>query len=375
MKRPRRVLSCAAAALSATLLVPNAASASDVLSSPVVALNDHLAGIPSLNEDIVPQSSPGSSQLSSETGMTGLRLTAPFHSEPGPIRQQFGEPGPHPTASTLPTTECGPFYTFYNEVLRFMHGNNIPAPCFGTSPEGPNSPVGYQFTYPTDLGPDERVPVIVLSPGIGVEPGMMQRHADFYASHGYVVAMGYSVANWFGAQMGWAAIAAHLADNNAASPMYHHLDFSQMILVGHSAGGGSALRMAGLMDDLLHQVGRADARVVGAIGINPGPSDFSLASPPSPVPSLVVPAEHESLVPHPLSRIAFDRATGPKWWAVVKGAEHGVYLDAPDKSVYDSLVVSFSDYLTRGDTHAAQVYEGEGYLLANDPELINVERY
>ncbi|MCF4007532.1 alpha/beta hydrolase [Corynebacterium uropygiale] len=375
MTRHRRVLGCVAAALSATLLVPNAAYASDLLSGPVVALNNHLGTIPNLQQDIVPQGSPGSSQLSSETGVTGLRLTAPFQSEPGPIRQQFGEPGPHPTASTLPTTDCGPFYTFYNEVLRFMHGNNIPAPCYGTIPEGPNSPVGYQFIYPTDLGADERVPVIVLSPGIGVEPGMMQRHAEFYASHGYVVALGYSGTNWFGAQMALSAVAAHLADNDANSPLYHHLDFSRTVLVGHSAGGGSALRMAGLMDGLLHQVGRADARVVGTVGINPGPADFSLASPPSSVPTLVLPAEHESLVPHPLSRIAFDRATGPKWWAVVKGAEHGVYLDASDKSVYDSLVVSFSDYLTRGDQNAAKVYEGDGYLLANDPELINVERY
>ncbi|MBZ8177316.1 alpha/beta hydrolase [Corynebacterium sp. 3HC-13] len=355
------------------LFTPTAKSVE--LSSPLISLDDYLASIPSVQEDITPRLSPQVSGISTELGTTGFRVTAPFNSEPGPIRKTFGQPGKHQVASTAVTQGCGPFYRFYNEVLRFNHAVNDPAECYRTAPEGNLPALGYQFIYPTDLQPGTRVPVIILSPGIGVEPGFMQRHAEFYASHGYVVALGYSLLNWFGAQMSLAAAAAHLADQDLESPIYNHVDFSRVVLVGHSAGGGSALRMSGLMGDFLHQIGREDAQIRGVIGINPGPADFSLASPPSAVPTLVLPAEHETLVPHPLSRIAFDKAVGPKWWAVVRGAEHGVYLDSPGKSIYDSLVVAFSNYVNVGDPESTSIFEGSDYRLAKDPELIGVEKY
>lgn len=315
------------------------------------------------------------SQLSSDLGTTGMMITAPFNQAPGAIRKEFGVPGPHTTAATITTRGCGPFYQFYNTVIRLNHGVTSPAGCYGTQPEGNLPAFGYQFIYPNDLAPGQKVPVLFLSPGIGTEPGMMHRHAEFYASHGYAVVLGYSFFNWFGEQFELAAHAANHADQDPKSPLYQHLDFSNIVLAGHSAGGGSAIRVAGTLDGLLRNAGHPEAKIKGAIGINPGPSDFSLASPPSPVPTMVLAAEHESLVAYPLSRVAFDKATGPKWWAIVRNAEHGSYLDAPNVNIYDSLVVSFSDYVTNGDAAASHVYTGDDYLLGKDSELTGVERY
>ncbi|GGG72037.1 alpha/beta hydrolase [Corynebacterium pelargi] len=329
---------------------------------------DVLDSIEQPAEDIAPEVPAPLADI----GLTGTRITAPFHQDPGKIRETFGAPGPHPIASTVPTIDCTPIYALYNQILRFNHGNNVPPECYGVTPEGPNPAIGFQFIYPTDLAEGQRAPLIVLSPGIGSEPGMVHHHAEFYASHGYIVALGYSVANWFGEQMDIAALGANQADRDPSSPLYEHVDFSKMLLVGHSAGGGAAVREAGMIDKLLHSVGRTEAAVAGAVGINPGPSDFGLASPPSPVPTLVLAAEHESLVPWPVSKLAYDRATGPKWWAIVRGAEHGLYLDAGDTNIYDALVISFADYTVRDDAEAAKVYVGPDNWLSQDPELRDV---
>lgn len=361
----------AAAALTTALLTaanPVSQAHAIGITDGLIPIADALQSIPQPAEDIAPQAP----QPLADIGLTGTRITAPFHSEPGTIRKAFGAPGSHPVASSLPATDCTPFYELYNQTLRFNHGNNVLPQCYGITPEGPNPAIGYQFIYPADLEAGQRAPLIVLSPGIGAEPGMVHHHAEFYASHGYIVALGYSVANWFGEQMDIAALAANQADLDPTSPLYQRVDFSHILLVGHSAGGGAAIREAGLLDKLLQSAGREDARIAGTVGINPGPSDFGLASPPSPVPTLVLAAEHESLVPWPMSKLAYDRATGPKWWAVVRGAEHGVYLDASDLTVYDSLIIAFADYTLRGSSQAASVYEGEDMLLKTDQELMNV---
>ncbi|AZA11940.1 poly(ethylene terephthalate) hydrolase family protein [Corynebacterium gerontici] len=368
---PSRTKRIATAAL-ATALISTATPATQAhalgITDGLIPIADALQTIPQPAEDIAPKVP----QPLADMGLTGTRITAPFHSDPGAIRTEFGAPGTHPVASSLPTIDCTPIYALYNQILRFNHGNNVPPECYGVTPEGPNPAIGYQFIYPTDLEAGQRAPLIVLSPGIGAEPGMVHHHAEFYASHGYVVALGYSVANWFGAQMDIAALAANQTDLDPASPLYQRVDFSKILLVGHSAGGGAAIREAGLLDKLLQSVGREDARIEGTVGINPGPADFGVASPPSPVPTLVLAAEHESLVPWPLSKLAYDRATGPKWWAVVRGAEHGVYLDASELTVYDSLVISFADYTLRGSEQAARVYQGQDMLLKTDSELMNV---
>lgn len=371
LKRPMMGISLALSTAMAVAPIAAPAQAKPVFEE----LADLAAQVPTPTEDQVPQVGPEAAALSSELGTTGFRLTKPFHHEPGPIRQAYGHRGPHPTAATaVASSNCTPFYQFYNQVLRLSHGVSSPGPCYGIAPEGKAPAVGHQFFYPTDLAAGERAPLIVLSPGIGVEPGTMHRHAEFYASHGYIVAMGYSWLNWFGAQMAGAAAALHIADLNPNDPLYQHVDFSRMMLVGHSAGGGSALRMSGLMDGFMHSIGRTDARVIGVAGINPGPADFALASPPSAVPSLVMVAEHETLVTHPQSRIAYDRATGSKWWAMLKDAAHGAYLDTPETTPYDATIVAMADWLAKGDTKAAGVFQGDQYLLAQDPEFGRVER-
>lgn len=361
--RPRRLAAVALAMCMVSPMQAHAAGSSAVFDS----LAGMLSQYPQPEQDIAPDFP----QPMQDAGLTGLRVTAPFHSEPGRIRQTFSAPGPHAVDATITTKECTPFYKFYNEVLRLNHGVGVQQPCYAIAPEGETPAIDFQFIYPTDLAEGELAPLMVLSPGIGVEPGMMHERAKFYASHGYIVALGYSVANWFGEQMELAGLGTHMAEQDPQSPLHGHVDFSRIILIGHSAGGGSAMRQAGILDGLLRAAGRSEAKIAGAMGINPGPSDFGLASPPSSVPSLFVVAEHETLVAWPLSKIAYDRATGPKWWTVARNAAHGQYLDAGDRSVYDALVISFADYTTKHDSSAARVYEGPDMWLANDPELMN----
>lgn len=311
-------------------------------------------------------------QPAAEIGISGLAATAPFTPTAGLIRTTYGAYGTLPIASTGVITECGPFYQLYNEVLRLTHGVTTDISCYGTFPSGNTSWVGSELIYPADISAAQPAPLIVLSPGIGVEPGMMQSHAEFYASHGYVVALGYSMANWFGYQMLLAAGTAAAASQDTSHPLYQAIDFSHSYAIGHSAGGGSALRITELLPQAMHVVGVNDFQLQATVGINPGPSDFGLGSAPSSIPTLVLVAEHESLVAHPLSRIAYDRATGEKWWAELRGAYHGTYLDDPQLNAYDATILAFLRY-TAGDPTAANVFTGE-FLLSQDAEWQAVER-
>lgn len=208
--------------------------------------------------------------------------------------------------------------------------------------------------------------------------------ARLYASHGYVVAMGYTLVNWFGYQVELAAKSAIDHSLDPASPLHGKIDFSRTMLVGQSAGGGSVARMGGLLDGALNGYRDVDFRTAGFVAIMPGPADCGTMSPPSSVPALFTIAEHESLVPWPLSRPAYDRHQGPAWWTVVKGTSHGSYLDDPKYTAYGALVLSLSTHVMGGGApgtdgaqsapDASAVYVGEDYRLASDPELMMTER-
>lgn len=243
-----------------------------------------------------------------------------------------------------------------------------------------------QFYYPTGVaeGTVASAPLMILSPGVGANAGMIDRQARLYASHGYVVAMGYTLVNWFGYQVELAAKSAIDHSLDPASPLHGKIDFSRTMLVGQSAGGGSVARMGGLLDGALNGYRDVDFRTAGFVAIMPGPADFGTMSPPSSVPALFTIAEHESLVPWPLSRPAYDRHQGPAWWTVVKGTSHGSYLDDPKYTAYGALVLSFSTHVMGGGApgtdgaqsapDASAVYVGEDYRLASDPELMMTER-
>lgn len=154
--------------------------------------------------------------------------------------------------------------------------------------------------------------------------------------------------------------------------------------VGQSAGGGFVARMGGLLDGALNGDRDVDFRTAGSVAVIPGPADFGTMSPPSSVPALFTIAEHESLVPWPLSRLAYDRHQRPAWWTVVKDTSRGSYLDDPKYTAYGALVLSFSTLVMGGGApgtdgapaapDASAVYVGEDYRLASDPEPMMTER-
>lgn len=305
----------------------------------------------------------------------------------GTIRADFGAPGPHAITVTKEARACDDLiHDLYADVVEATMNVHERPSCYDTFPGGTDSPIGVQFYYPTGVaeGTVASAPLMILSPGVGANAGMIDRQARLYASHGYVVAMGYTLVNWFGYQVELAAKSAidHYLD--PASTLHGKIDFSRTMLVGQSAGGGSVARMGGLLDGALNGYRDVDFRTAGFVAIMPGPADFGTMSPPSSVPALFTIAEHESLVPWPLSRPAYDRHRGPAWWTVVKGTSHGSYLDDPKYTAYGALVLSFSTHVMGGGApgtdgaqsapDASAVYVGEDYRLASDPELMMTER-
>ena len=302
-------------------------------------------------------------------------ITEPFAPEAGHLRKEFGAMGSHPVAATREAMPCdGVVYTIYNRVLRDLHGLHGTTGCYDVLPESANaSPVGAQLIYPADIDSMESAPLMVLSPGIGTEPGMYDAQARLYASHGYVVALGYNFTNWFAPQMVLAASVAAAANEDESTPLAGKIDFSRTMLVGHSAGGGSAIFLNNRMDKAFQAAG-IDMVTRGLVAITPGPSDAGLISTPPEIPSLVAIAEHEDIVPFDADRRGYRDAAGPAWEAVVTGSYHGTYLDDPSKNVLGSMVLSFSEYVLDGTSRAKAVYEGANYGLATDSELKDVQR-
>lgn len=159
----------------------------------------------------------------------------------------------------------------------------------------------------------------------------------------------------------------------SASPLFNKIDFSRTLLVGHSAGGGSAIFLNDSMDRSFQKVG-VNFVTRGVVAVNPGPSDLGLFSTPINIPTLVAVAENEEIVPKGMDRRGFEEATGPAWLAVVKGSYHGTFLDLADKNAYGSLVLSFGEYLLDHTPRASAVYEGDNFSLATDSELSGVVR-
>lgn len=255
-------------------------------------------------------------------------VTAPPTVAPeGTIRADFGAPGDHGVGFTRDVRPCDDLiYSLYEEILVGMNGVQSPPQCHGAFPNGTDSPVGVQYYWPTGGAGEAaaqaqgqvqgQAPLIVLSPG-------------------------------------------------------------NVVLAGHSAGGGAAIRMGGILDGALSGYDDVEFTTRGIAAAMPGPSDFGYASPAPTVPMLIAVAEQESMVTQPLSRIAWDRHAGPARWTQVNGTYHGSYLDEPSYNAFGALVLGFADHATGRNDAATAVFEdvdGTAYRLSTDPELSGTER-
>ncbi len=311
-----------------------------------------------------------------DTGLLGLTPTGVVPASESAIQQQFGTPGPHRVAQTRTTQDCAGLTDLYVRVVQLGFDVQDEMKCFGTFPDaGLRSPVGVEFYYPDDIADLGVLPLVLWTPGILVEPGIYDSTARHLASHGYVVAVNYSLVNWFGLTHEMGAQAAAAANADAASPLHGHIDLARTVVAGHSAGGGSALISGGRLQGVGTQFA-PEFRVVGALAIEPGPATLGVGVPPSTVPTLIVTGSSDFIV-HPAgwpALVQYPQVQAPAWLTTVRGASHGKPMDGPANSVFPALEVAFLDYVTRGSAEAAKVFVGADYALATDGALMNTQR-
>lgn len=311
-----------------------------------------------------------------DTGLLGLTPMGVVPASESAIQQQFGTPGPHPVAQTRTTQDCTGLTDLYVRVVHLGFDVQDELKCFGTFPDaGLRSPVGVEFYYPDDIGELGALPLVLWTPGILVEPGIYDSTARNLASHGYVVAVNYSLVNWFGLTHEMGAQAAAAANADPASPLHGHIDLTRTVVAGHSAGGGSALVSGGRLQGVGTQFA-PEFRVVGALAIEPGPATLGIGVPPSTVPTLIVTGSSDFIV-HPAgwpALVQYPQVQAPAWLTTVRGASHGKPMDGPANSVFPALEVAFLDYVTKGSAEAAQVFVGADYTLATDGALVNTQR-
>lgn len=311
-----------------------------------------------------------------DTGPLGLAPMGVVPASESAIQQQFGAPGPYAVSQTRTTQDCVGLTDLYVRVLRLGFDVQDEVECFGTFPDaGLRSPVGVEFYYPEDIAELGALPLVLWTPGILVEPGIYDSTARHLASHGYVVAVNYSLVNWFGLTHEMGAQAAAAANVDATSPLHGHIDLARTVVAGHSAGGGSALVSGGRLQGVGQQFA-PEFRVVGALAIEPGPATLGVGVPPSAVPTLIVTGSSDFIV-HPSgwpALVQYPQVQAPAWLTTVRGASHGKPMDGPGNSVFPALEVAFLDYVTKDSADAAQVFVGPDYALATDGALVNTHR-
>ncbi|MDH6282580.1 hypothetical protein [Prescottella agglutinans] len=311
-----------------------------------------------------------------DTGSLGLTSMGVVPASESAIQQQFGSPGTHSVAQTRTPQDCVGLTDLYVRVVHLGFDVQDELQCFGTFPDaGLRSPAGVEFYYPDDIAGLGALPLVLWTPGILVEPGIYDSTARHLASHGYVVAVNYSLVNWFGLTHEMGAQAAAAANADAAGPLHGHIDLTRTVVAGHSAGGGSALISGGRLQTVGAQFD-PEFRVVGALAIEPGPATLGIGVPPSTVPTLIVTGSADFIV-HPAgwpTLVQYPQVQAPAWLTTVRGASHGKPLDGPANSVFAALEVVFLDYVTKGSAEAARVFVGADYALATDGALVNTQR-
>lgn len=319
---------------------------------------------------------PSATGATPGSGSPGLTPAGVVPASESAIQQQFGVPGPHPVAHTRTTQDCAGLTDLYVRVLRLGFDVQDEVKCFGTFPDaGLRSPVGVEFYYPADIADLGALPLVLWTPGILVEPGIYDATARHLASHGYVIAVNYSLVNWFGLTHELGARAAAVANADAAGPLHGHIDLARTVVAGHSAGGGSALISGGRLQAAGEQFA-PEFRVVGALAIEPGPATLGIGVPPSTVPTLIVTGSSDFIV-HPdgwPALVQYPQVRAPAWLTTVRGASHGKPIDGPAHSVFPALEVAFLDYVTKDSAAAARVFVGADYTLATDGALVNTAR-
>ena len=180
--------------------------------------------------------------------------------------------------------------------------------------------------------PSHRFPVVLFSHGFGSYPEQSSFLTDHLATWGFVVAAPDHRSRDLAAVL-TGTVAAHVGtpsttapdvedlrtalaflraqDAEAGSLLYHRLDFTRIGVVGHSAGGGAAITLAG----------DSDIRTYVALAPAPG------VPPTTSKPGLVMFGSADAIVPPSSVRSTFASLPSPKREIVIDGAGHNVFDD------------------------------------------------
>jgi predicted dienelactone hydrolase len=197
-------------------------------------------------------------------------------------------------------------------------------------------PTGLPQNLPTTLATDAYsgvpvstrgpFPVVLFSHGYGGYPEQSSFLTDHLARWGFVVfapdhrsrdlkAVANSTAVGGTSDVQDLLNALGLArsiNSRRGSLLYHRLDLSRVASLGHSAGGGAAITVAG------HRAVRA------YVALAPAPGQI----PPAGKPGLIIQGAADMVVPAAGTRQLFASLPGPKRLIVIDGAGHNAFSDA-----------------------------------------------
>ena len=292
----------------------------------------------------------------------------------GHLQNTFGAPGPYKTTQTASQQECNILMDAYSSILYNTQGVVEKQVCWGTFPYGTaKGPVGVEYTYPSNIQKMGKLPVVIVTPGIIVEPGLMEDIQHFLASHGYLVVTSYSFLNWTGNTIIWGAADLYKQSQDKKSPFYGHIDASKTILTGHSAGGGSTVAGSGWLLDKI-QAAYPGMKIRAAIPLQPGPSFFFQAKHVT-VPTFVVLGSADPIVSQLFKSVWQKNITkAPLWMASLKGASHGKTLDGVKYSANAASILAFASLYLNNDPAARSIFYGPQFALAKDAAFEDVYR-
>jgi predicted dienelactone hydrolase len=344
-----------------------------------------------------------SSDAPSTTAGTSSSTQAPG-STVAPVPVDYSQPGPYKAGTTRVTIgdrEMVVFYpsddagiagadhvTSYNSGAAFSE--ELRATVASLVPEFVQDiPIdAYADAKPAvDGGP---FPVVLHSHGFGGFYLFGSQHYQQLASWGFVVAApdhkSRNLSASASGQLGQgptdtddlaAALAELKALNVADSPLKGSMNFDDLAVEGHSAGGSAAFRFAMANTNVKTVIGYAPAPPVRLDGVDnntpaeerAAKTDEALAATPPPgVPSMIVAADKDGAIALPTVQKIFDWLGSPKRLVVVNNAGHNAFTDVckPIRdqgglAKYEATLPAFGPLLRLG---------GDGCLESfTDPDL------
>lgn len=252
--------------------------------------------------------------------------------------------------------------------------------CYGTFPEKKfptsiNDLISAHFVFPSfikDAPQDQKLPIVLLGPGLFADPGLQDHMAELLAHHGFIGVPTSSSFNGFGEQFLAATIIADKANKDPNHPLHGRIDFSRLYMFGHSASGGSALGMNGVLEREMKRT-IPELRVAGVVGMTPSVGDFNWHGLTGKAPTLFVEADMDHAAPFGLARWRYGLLDQPAWWTPVRGSRHNTEMDATYNTSESGLTLAFLRFL-EGDKEAATWFIGDDWKLPKDKALYDVRR-